>query len=456
MAGTPTEVEIQAIWRNAVDVLETLRAQIDATQAVAGGKWDVLLQSLEGDYTPAELSAWVANIRAGCSDLISPTVAQQMLAPILFEYAARIDADATGIQGFGSGYRSASELFRALYDWFVLKGHTVESRAITYDATATTGNGGGSIIGNGAMARLTLDENTHDIEACTVETKRFKCVADQNSGVNENAEVFEVLGEAASPDSVSRSSFGSGASTNTTVVSKHAGQGSGGTLLTNGSFSTFDNTAAPKFAGWTLTAGAEASVGQDVAYYRTHPGATVDASLSITWAATTITLKQTLASMRVSRLDPDTPYVFRVMWARDLGAGANGTGGTLTIRCGSNSKAVTVAAQTGWQELILDMNQELWPRQFNQDPFDVEIEWSGATSGELIIDDAIFAPMDLVDGTYWFLRGNAATHTPWLLDDSLVFTDTGGAPATGKVQWWLYVAGLGYLPSSGSPSFADP
>jgi len=68
----------------------------------------------------------------------------------------------------------------------------------------------------------------------------------------------------------------------------------------------------------------------------------------------------------------------------------------------------------------------------------------------------IFAPWDLIDGTYWCLRGNAATHTAWAVDDTLTVTDAGGAPGTGKIQWWLFVSGFGYLPSSGSPTFTDP
>ena len=65
--------------------------------------------------------------------------------------------------------------------------------------------------------------------------------------------------------------------------------------------------------------------------------------------------------------------------------------------------------------------------------------------------------MELVDGTYWAIRGNAATHTPWLVDDQLAITDTGGAPATAKIQYWLWRTGLGYLPSTtGTPTFSDP
>jgi hypothetical protein len=456
MAGTPTEAEIQDQWKKVVNVLEKFRAHVDGTHAGAAGLWDTLEQSLEGEYTPAELSAFVNNFRAGCASLMTPAMAQQALTPILFEYGLRIDSDASGTQGFGTGYRSADAIFRALYDWFVIKSYTVESRDITFDTSATTGNGAGAIVGSGSIGRLTVDENGFDLEACTVEKKRFKCIVDQNTGQNENQEIFEVLGEAAGFDSVNRAAFGSGDSANTTLVSKHAGQGAGGSLLSNSSFSDFTSGATPEFSGWTETAAPAGSLDQDlVNFYRTHPGAQTDASLELTGGLGTITLKQTLSSMRIRRLDQDTPYALRVMLNPAVGVAA--AGGNVALRCGTNHADIDVSAMSaGWQELVLTFNGNLWPRAFNEDPFDVEISWTGSTSGTLLIDDVIFAPMDLVDGTYWFIRGNHATHTPWLLDDMLAFTDTGGLPATGKIQWWLMVAGFGYLPSSGSPTLADP
>ena len=455
MAGTPSEAEIQTQWKNAVNILEKFRAHVDDVHAGTGNLWDTLEQSLEGEYTPVELANFVRAFRQGCSNLITPAQAQAAITPILFEYAARIDADATGTQGFGSGYRSPDALFRALYDWFVAKSYTIKSRTITYDTSATAG---GSNVGNGAMSRLTVDENNFNLEACTVEKKLFKCITDQNTGVEEGGEVFEVIGEASSFDAVSRSAFGSGAAANTTIVSRHAGQGAGGSLLSNSSFSEFTSGASPEFSGWTESAVPANSIDQDTSnFYRSHPGASVDASLELTGGLGTITLKQKLSAMRVRRLDPDTPYVLRVMANADIGTAASG--GTLTVRMGSHELDTDVDATivgNGWVEVILTIGQDSWPRVFNEDDFDVEIEWSSSTSGTLLIDDVIFAPMDLVDGTYWFLRQNAASPTSWLIDDILAFTDTGGAPATGKLQWWLMVAGFGYLPSSGTPTITDP
>lgn len=454
MSGTPTEVEIIAQWKAAVDILETFRAHVDDTHAAAAGKWDVLLQALEGSYTPAELADWANTFRAGCSDLMSQGIAARALTPILFEWAARIDSDATGVQGFGTGKRSVGELFRMLYDWFVAKSYVIESRNITYGTPAVTGTG------DGALSRLTVDENGFNLEGCTVEKKLFKCVADQNTGVDEHAEVFEVIGEAASFDSVLRPSHGSGSSANTTIVSLNAGSGSGGSLLTNSSFSSYDSGASPKFTGWTESAAPSGSLDQDTTnYYRSHPGAQTNASLEITGGLGVVTLKQTLSSMRVRRLDPDKPYQFRVMVNPTVGSAL---GGTFTIRCGSNSKDLAIASMTsGWNEVILDFDANLWPRSFNGASFDVEIEWNASsTSGTLLVDDAIFAPLDQIDGTYWFLRGNDATHASWLLDDKIVVTDSGGAPATAKLQYWFGVAGFGYLPSNvtptGSPDLSDP
>ena len=466
MSGSPSEAELQTILQNSVDVLETMRAHVDGTHAGASGKWDTLEQSLEGDYTPADIGAAVARYRSVCSTLLDPGTALDFLAPIVREYAQIIETDAGGAGTFGSGYTDLGELFTAIYEWFVDNSLTVQSRNITYDTSATAG---GSNVGNGAFTRLTRDANDFAIEACHVERKIFRCRADQNSGTEEDAEVFEFLGAQSTFDSILRGSFGSGTTSRTNLRVKNAGSGAGGSLLSNSSFSTFDASATPKFTGWAQTLGGAAAAGditQDTTnYYRTHPGASTDASLKLAMdnAGDTITLKQTIDDMRVSRLDPDTPYFFRVMLNKTVGTAV---GGTVTIRCGSKTAAITIASLgSNWQELRLgdeslagsEDETDQWLRNFNQDPFDIEIEWTGGTSGYLLVDDAIFCPYDLVDGTWWALRGNAGTHTPFLVDDTLTFTDTGGAPSTGKIQWWLFVAGLGYLPSTtGTPTLTDP
>jgi hypothetical protein len=457
MAGAPSEAEIQAQWRAAVNVIENMRAHVDGTHAPAAGLWDVLEQSLEGTYTPSQLAAFAGRFRSVCSSLISPQMAQAAIAPIVTEYAKAIDAAATGAdeaKGFGTGNASLGELFRAMYDWFVAKSYTVKSREITYDASTTAGSGN---TGNGALGRLTVDENAFPLEACTVEKKLFKCVADQNSGVVKEAEVFEVIGEAASPDSVLRASYGSGTGANTTIVSKNAGSGSGGSLLRNSSFSEYDATASPKFTAWTESAAPVGSLDQDlVNYYRTHPGSQTNGSLEITGGLGTVTLKQGLSAMRARRLDVDRPYQFRVMVNKTVGSAL---GGNVVIRCGTNSKTVAISALgSGWQELILDFDENLWFRSFNEATMDVEIEWNTSTSGTLLVDDAIFCPLDFIDGTYWFLRGNNATHAAWIVDDILSVVDTGGAPTTGILQYWLWVGGFGYLPSDpdDAETVADP
>ncbi len=453
----PSEAEVQAQWKAAVDILEESRNFFDGTLAAAGGQYDVLLQALEGVYTPQELSAAVARQRATASSMVSGAAALEFLTPIIFEYGKILSDDSA--LGYGAGFRDLGELWGALYDWFVDNSLTVQSRNITFDSSATAG---GSNVGNGAFSRLTVDANGFDLEACTPEKKIFKCIADQNSGTDENAESFEFIGEQASLDALLRLTYGSGESARTFIRSHHAGSGAGGSLLTNSSFSTYDSSlGAAKFEGWTATFGGaatEADVTQDTTnFYRTHPNAGTDASLAIAMnsASDTVTLKQTLAQMRPNRLDPFTPYFFRVMWNRSISSAA---AGTLTIRMGSQSANVALSAQSGWQELLIAPGTASWFENFNEDPFDIEVEWAGGTSGTLLIDDVLFAPFDLIDGTGWFLRGNAASHTPWLRGDTLAYTDTQPGPQTeGSLQYWNYVAGLGYLPSTtGSPTLADP
>jgi len=449
MSGTPTEAEVRTQLKNVVDVLETARNFADGTMVNAGGKLDVLLQSLEGEYTAIELPAWANAMRASLSNLVTPGQANAALLPCLFEYGRILSAAGSG--GYGGGYRSGAELFRALYDYFVANSITIASRSITFDTTATLG---GSNVGNGDMARLTVDENNFQLQACHVEKKAFRCRADANSGTERQAEVFEFVGTAASFDALLRATHGSGEAARVTIVSAHAGTGAGGSLLTNSSFSEYSATATPKFTAWTEAAGGAQLTQDTTNFYRSHPGAQTSAAMKITGGGGTVTVKQALANMRVRRLDPNTPYFLRVMLNKTVGTAA---GGTVTLKLGSVSVSITIASlAAGWAELMIPLGVGNWFRNFNEDPLDIEIEWSGSTSGFLLVDDVLFAPFTLIDGTWWFLRGNAGTHTPWAVDDLLEYTDTGGAAGTGKIQWWLWVSGYGYLPSSGTPTITDP
>lgn len=442
MSGSPTEGEIQTQWRNAVAILEATRNYADSTLAGPGGLLDVFLQSLEGEFLPVGGAGAAQRMRNGMSSLVEPSRALQFLDPVLREYGNLITS--------GGGYTSLPELSRALYEHFHTNGLTVKGRGITFDTTATAG---GSNVGNGTVSRLTIDERGYPLESCHVETKRLRCRGDRNSGQPEHAELFEVIGEAASQDALLRASYGSG-DRRATLTAKHAGSVNGGSLLRNSSWSTYNAAATPKFADWTEVAGG-AQIEQSATFYRSHPNSTGDFSLRINGGGGTVTLRQSLESMRVQRLDPETPYFLRIMVNKTVGTAV---GGSVTIRMGSRSVTTTIAALgSGWQEITFTPGSLCWFRSFNQNPFRIEVEWSGSTSGYLLVDDAIFVPWDRADGTYWVIRQNAASPVSWLLDDTLDFTDTGGAPATAKIQWWYWVAGLGYLPSTtGTPTLLDP
>ena len=449
MSGAPTEAEIQAQWRAGIDIIETLRNHFDGTIAGAGGKLDTLTQILEGEYLPAEYTRLMGQVRAQASDMVSPAYASQVITPALFEYGKILAADAT--YGLGAGYRAPGDIFASLYDWFHDKSLSVTSRGITFDTTPTAG---GSNVGNGTISRLTIDENAYNIESCTIEKKQFVCRADQNSGTEEHAETFEMIGEPSSFDSLLRGSFGSGDAARTVITSKHAGTGSGGSLLQNSSFSQYAAGSSPKFTGWTETAGGNHTSQDTTNFYRSHPNATTNASLKMTGSHGTLTVTQPLSAMRVRRLDPNTPYFLRIMVNKTIGSAV---GGSVTLTMGGVSKTVTISAlASGWAEITIDLNEDCWFKSFNQDAFSVAISWTSSTSGYLLVDDVIFSPWDLIDGTYWCIRQNAASPTSWLQDDILTLTDTGGAPGTGKIQYWLWVAGFDYLPTSGSPTFTDP
>ena len=471
MSGTPTETEIQSMGTNLVDILEKIRVQADGW-AIFGGEFDVLEQSLEGDYMP-EVASATAALRAQCSDLVSAGQALNFIGPLLLEYGKYIsDNAAGGTSGTGQGAVATDlpSLMSALYQHMVDTSLTVQSRTITHDTSASTSNGdGAAIVGNGAMTRLFTDHKAYEMEGCTIERKTFHCTQDQNTGAKEEAEVFSVEGEAPSFDWLGKNradvagQLGSGELGS--IISLNAGSDRGGSLLHNSSFSDYTATNTPKFDSWTQTiAGTTASAGDitqstgtaETNYYRDYPNSTTSAALKITGGGSgddSYTFTQALAAMRITSINPNRPYFLRVMYKSD------GTAvGTLKLRLGSTEESVTISGST-WKELFIAADENTWGSVFNEDGFGIDIEWeSTAAGGVLLIDDVLFAPYTFIDGTYWVLRQNAASSLkPWLYGDTLEFTDTGGAPATGEINYWLYRTGLGYLPhTTGTPTWADP
>lgn len=464
----PTESDIRTAWKAAVNILEKVRDFSDATVALPStGLLDVLTASLKGQYLPNELQAFGASMRAGLSNLISPNMATTVITPILFEYANVISQTATTTYqtvGQGNGYQNGAELFRVLYEWMARAGTpiTIQSRVITFDTTFDTYGLGGSnaIIGNGTISRLTVDAYDYPMEACHVEQKTIRCRADQSTGTEKWAEVFEINGTQASFDNLLRKSYGSGESNRTTIVAKHAGTGSGGSLLTNSSFSEYSATASPKFTGWTETAGGSALSQDTTTVYRSHPGGQTTASMKLTGTGSTITVTQPLTSMRIRRIDANTPYFCRIMVRTNTADQA--TSGNIVLTMGSVSTTVAVSGLSAdtWTEVRIGSStaKHSWPQNFNTDTMSVKIEWTTSQSGKILyIDDAILCPWDLVDGTYWCLRQTANAPVAHRVDDVFICTDTQADATKGKLQYWNWVSGYGYLPSAAStPTISDP
>lgn len=430
--ASPTRAEIEAQWANGVDAIEDMRAFADGTLV---GLYDTIEQALEGDYTPAGLSAWAGRHRAQGSAMIDAFSARTLLDPLIYEYGKLI----------GSPYRNTPEIFGDIYRDMHANSLAVNSRDITFASMAAAGGN----TGNGSLRRLNVDENGYSMEGCHIELKTAICVQDGNSGALRHAERFDLYGTAAPKDGMARQTFGSGRRM-TGLASKHAGSGPGGSRLQNSSFTIYNSggTVTTKFRGWTIANDAANVTSDTTNTYRGHPGD--GAVLRAMQLSANEKISQKISATGF-RLNPNLPYQLRVMFNRQVGA----ADGTLTIRLGTVTKAVVLAAQTGWNELILDFDENIWPNNFYEDDLDIEIEWSGRTTGTLLLDDAWCGPLDFFDGGFWLLMGGS---TPWKIDDKLTGTDTGGAAANAKIQYYVWLAGFGYLPSAtgGGETWSDP
>lgn len=429
-----SEPQIQDAIGKAIIVFQQL---FDNANTGAGNyiqRLDDLTQTSREPWAGA-LNSAIASQRAAYSGMISRTTFRAWIDGLFQEYAR--------ILGFTESNQSIEDILDELARDFNDSAKSVQERAITYGPPLP----GGGNVGDGTVYRLTTDQYTNAIEIVTPDAKEFRCIADEFSGANEHQERFQLRGSALAFDNLTLE--GSGRNSEATALSAQDAS----TFLLNPTFTDIDGTVPSplnSIPGWDIKAGSiatfalieEAGGGET---YRGGDGATLQRSLQFNADAT---IEQPL-STRNATLNPDVPMFLHVAYRRDYGGAA--ADGTLSITIGNSTTNVVLAAQAGWNLLVLPMDQKLWHRNYNSTDLAVDISLSGGSSFGLLIDDVVLAQMTQFDGSWIAIVGGP---TKFLTDDEFTFADT--VPVEAVIQYWLWKEYGKQLPPSAAPTWNDP
>ena len=424
--AAPTEAEIQTQINHRVWLLHQAHLFLGTSTENVAGIYDDAVAVLEGDFAALSL-AGLDGLRARASSLVSVASGRAMLDPLFREYGKLNSFPETD---------PVAILDRLLVK-FAEDGGRVTTRAFTF---GTPANGGGN-TGDGTLNRLTVDRYGYALEAATTEVKTLRCVSDRHSGSGVHQETFEIRGAEIPRD------FAAGvvSADRTGAISALSADDSQ-TFVSNPSFSAYTGDAPDitTINNWTVTTAIGNFQIELTDVYRT---AVHEASApgSVRFEADDkLTQAFTVAS---PTLNPLVPYYCQIAFKRE-----SSCDGTLTLRVGANSVQVTLAAQSGWTILRLVLDENLFLRLFNATTLDVEIELASRTTGALLVDDIVFAPMTRFDGTWWALVGGA---TPYLVDDTITATDTATESILQKWLWRMYGRHLPHA-TGGSVTWAEP
>lgn len=432
--ASPTYDELIAQLKARIHIFEELYKAVSTGASSFVTLEDTLAQAAEGDFIDAMLAS-VASDRSTLSSILSPGNIKAALAPIFRMLGRHVLAVPE---------TDVDSLFVRFYDYCIANSKSVNSRNITFaSVSAVTGTG------NGTIHRCTVDDEGYAIESITPEAIIAECVADQNSGAIKHQEVFQFRGASPSRDFVLVT--GSGAKANIAAVSAKDSL----RLLSNPSFSQYSGTAAAAstpsdptaITNWTVSAIADFQVDIDTTY-RGFDGDTTPTALRFQDNAT---ISQILSDTTRARLNPNVPYFLQVAVYRESNCDGN-----FIIRMGATNRTVAMSAMSNgaWNLITVTASPSSanYLKTFNEDSLDIKFELTSRTTGSILIDDVIFAPMTNFAGTFYIVVGGA---TAFLRDDKMNWTDS---EAGAVVQYWLYRAGLGYLPSNnaGSETITDP
>lgn len=424
----PSRAATQTAYSNAVKILnETYKyGRSNATNFLS------LLNSFDtalvGDYADTA-SAAGQTLRSLLAGMVSSSVAADILRPWLQTYCKSVIGR--------TDLSNDAEMINEIYLYMVANALRVQSKTFTFG----TPTANGSNIGNGQILRLTKDNYNFDIESGYVDSKRVKCILDQNTGTAQGNEVWQIVGQARARDDIQRSGSGQeGTLTGYTIDDS---------LLTNAGFRAFSGTASVPtgLTGWTSSAGDSSSIYtlDSTNYFRPAPS-DGDTSYALNLAAST-NLTQKL-TVRGTELSPNVPYLLLVIWNRQVGSAS----GTLTCRMGAANTAVSVAAQTGWVVTTVPnpIGQSCWYRQFAKNDMQIEVQWA-RSGGSLLIGEVLFVPGQQFDNHYyWPVPASTAAYTAARILDSFTFPDIATASNAANQTWLTRAFPGAYFPHAAS------
>lgn len=383
------------------------------------GMEEVLQEAWVGDHVGSSQQQ-LANIRSQLSSILRN--ASGFLTPCLLELA-RI--------GYSSSATSASVALNDIYDGMIAT-ETVKERDFTFGSVSA----GGSNVGTGTVLRLTKDAQGHDLEGgfANAGITKILVVKDFASGKTKGNEEASLFGSG--QVKVDELVLGTAPSSTAVLLAKMATDG----LLSNAGFETITGTApAISVDSWTMGDAADFDEETTTIYRGSKALEFVDNG-TITQYLNTITL------------DTTKPIFVRLLFNR-----VSSCDGTLTLRLGTQTEAVSLVAQTGWTALTLGdgASTKGWYENFQENysgnGIRLEISLASRTVGSLLIDEVTVIQPTAYDGKFYALF---AGNTDFLEDDFFTFTDS--VANTGRTQYWLARVFGKYLPhTSGAPTYAD-
>lgn len=388
--ATPTEAQAKQQISDLVKIWDSFRLYVSVQATPYLTREQTVIQELKSQFFDS-FSAALGQARGDLNSFVLRLPAA--LEALMRDYGQVINVPET----------SGNLIFLRLYQYMVDNTLAVQARMISFGAVSTI-----SAVGNGTINRLNVDENGFALEGTTPDTKTFRCLFDEHSGGTKHQEVFEVRGQSAERDFLKI--------TGSNVL--QTAQGLSGVdsqqFLSNPSFDNFGTSAAAPnpITDWTVTTSVANFVIDQVNYYRDYEGVTTPGALKIL-ANDTVTQDITV---RRAKFVPNVPYYFQLAWNRSVYAGD----GTITFTVGNVSVNVVAAAQVGWQILRIPLGVSNWFKTFDKSTFTVSVQLSGRTTGSILVDDLIIAPMTFVDGEFVAMAGGT---TKWLRYDKYSYTD---------------------------------